>query len=36
MTALTNKQEIVLIVDDDEGISTLQRRCLERAGFEVR
>ncbi|HWB09268.1 MAG TPA: response regulator [Pirellulales bacterium] len=29
------EREIVLIVDDDPGVSALQRRRLERAGFEV-
>lgn len=33
---MTGRREIVLIVDDDEGVAALQRRRLMRAGFEVR
>jgi ammonium transporter, Amt family len=33
---MNEDREIVLIVDDEPGVSALQRRRLERAGFEVR
>lgn len=33
---MNDEQVLVLIVDDDVGISTLQRRRLERSGFAVR
>ncbi|HEV3344854.1 MAG TPA: response regulator [Pirellulales bacterium] len=33
---MNHEPEIVLIVDDDPGVGALQRRRLERAGFEVR
>ncbi|HQU43017.1 MAG TPA: response regulator [Pirellulales bacterium] len=32
---MSEEREIVLIVDDDPGVSALQRRRLERAGFQV-
>jgi two-component system cell cycle sensor histidine kinase/response regulator CckA len=33
---MIDQREIVLIVEDDEGVAALQQRRLTRAGFEVR